>query len=66
METKYPEIEVTLVGTDGNVFSILGKVQRELRRAGLSKEEIGNYVDEATSGDYDNALMVTCQWVSVN
>jgi len=66
METKYPEIEVTLVATDGNVFSILGKVQRELRRAGLSKEEIGNYVDEATSGDYDNALMVTCQWVSVN
>ena len=32
---KY-EVDVRLSGTDGNVFSILGKVSTALRRAGVS------------------------------
>ncbi len=57
---------VTLVGTDGNAFSILGRVQKALRNAGADEEYIQKYQDEATSGDYDNLLVVTMGYVQVN
>jgi hypothetical protein len=34
-DVKYPEIEVELIGTDGNAFAILGKVQEALKRGGV-------------------------------
>jgi hypothetical protein len=65
METKYPEIVVDLVGQDGNAFFVLGKVQRELRRAKVSKEEQEFFMDEATSGDYNHLLQTVIAWVTV-
>lgn len=64
-KVKYPDVKVKLVGEDGNAFSILGRVAKALRRAGVSSKEIKEYEKEATSGNYDNLLMVTCQWVDV-
>lgn len=61
---KY-DIEVELIGNDGNAFAILGAVQRDLKRAGVSKEERDAYFTEATSGDYDNLLRVTAKWVNI-
>ena len=57
---KYPQVNIKLVGEDGNAFAILGRCQQAARRAGLSKEEIKPFMDEATSGDY-NKLLNTCQ-----
>ena len=37
---KYPEIEVQLDGTDGNAFALIGKVQKALKEAEVSKEEL--------------------------
>jgi hypothetical protein len=54
---------VTLVGTDGNAFSILGRVQKALRKAGADEEYVRKYQMEATSGDYDNLLVVTMGYV---
>lgn len=65
MEPKYPDIEVELSGQDGNAFMIIGRVQRALRNAGVDKEEITRYVDEATSGDYDNVIQTTARWVEI-
>jgi len=65
METKYPDIEVKLVGEDGNAFAIMGRVMRALKDAGVSKEEIDQYYAESTSGDYDNLLATAVRWVSV-
>ena len=65
MSVKYPEIEVELVGQDGNAFAILGKVQKALRRANVSEEEIKKYLDEAMSGDYNHLLRTTMEWVEV-
>lgn len=62
---RYPEVEVQLVGQDGNAFSIMGATQRAMRRAGVSDEEIKKYADEATSGDYDHLLATTMRWVDV-
>jgi hypothetical protein len=65
MEPKFPNIEVELVGTDGNAFSIIGKVSAALRRSGEATEaEVEEFVDEATSGDYDNLLRTCLLWVN--
>lgn len=66
MSVKYPEVEVTLVGEDGNAFAIMSRVMRELKRAGVPKEEIDQYFAESTSGDYDNLLRVAMEWVTVD
>lgn len=65
MATRYPEIEVELVGNDGNAFAVLGAVQKALRRAGVPQDEIDEFMDDATSGDYDHLLQVCMEWVEV-
>jgi hypothetical protein len=64
--TKYPEIEVQLTEQDGNAFAIMGAVSRELRKAGVSKNEINEYTTQSMSGDYDNLLRTAMEWVSVS
>jgi hypothetical protein len=65
-EVKYPNVEVRLSGTDGNAFAILGKVMKEMRKEGVSKEEIEVFMDEATAGDYDHLLITCMKWVNVS
>lgn len=64
-DVKYPDIEVELIGGDGNAFAVLGSVQKAMRRAGVDKSDIDLYLKEAMSGDYDNLLRVTMSWVNV-
>jgi hypothetical protein len=66
MTVKYPEIEVQLVGGDGNAFAILGAVTKAMRRAGVEKSEQDKFMAEATSGDYDDLLCTAMKWVSVS
>lgn len=56
--------KVNLIGEDGNAFAILGKVSKALKRAGL-KEEAEQYLQEATSGDYNHLLTITMEYVDV-
>ena len=58
------DVIVKLIGEDGNAYSILGKVSYALKRAGY-KQEAEDYLKEATSGDYDNLLKVTMDYVEV-
>ena len=62
---KYPEIEVQLDGTDGNAFALIGKVQKALKEAEVSKEELDEFFNEATSGDYNHLLQTCMEWVNV-
>ena len=65
MDVKYPDIKVQLVGTDGNAYVIMGKVARALRAARVSAEEVSQFRNEATSGDYDHLLQTCMKWVDV-
>jgi hypothetical protein len=65
VEPKYPDVEVQLVGEDGNALAIMGRVATALRRAGVSNEEIEAYYAESTSSDYDNLLRTATRWVQV-
>jgi hypothetical protein len=61
---KY-DIDVSLIGYDGNAFSIMGAVTKAMRRAGVSSEEQDQYFKEATAGDYNQLLATTMEWVNV-
>lgn len=58
MSKKY-----SLVGVDGNAFSVMGFVTKAMKREGCSKEEIEKYRKEAMSSDYNNLLAVSVDMV---
>ncbi len=66
MAPKFPHVEVELVGQDGNVFVILGSVQRAMRQADVDKADIDAMIAEAKSGDYDHVLRTVMATVSVS
>ena len=51
-EKEFVKPEVQLSGQDGNVFSIIGRVSKALKRAG-HPEKAKEWSDRAMSGDYD-------------
>lgn len=63
MDVKYPHVHVKMVGEDGNAFSILGRVSKAMKRAGL-RAEAEEFLTEATSGDYDHLLQTCMIWVN--
>ena len=65
MKNNKKQPTVKLIGEDGNAFAILGRVERALKKAGYSRDETDEYLEEATSGDYNDLLSVTMEWVEV-
>lgn len=63
-EPKY-DIDVNLIGQNGNAFVILGLVSKALRRAGASPAEIEEFQKEAMASDYDHLLRTAMAWVNV-
>lgn len=62
---RHPDVRVPLVGESGNAFAILGRVQSELRRAGVEPDVIQEFVRQATAGDYNHLLQTVMAWVNV-
>jgi len=64
-DIKFPQVHVQLTGNDGNAFMVMGLVIKEMRRAGLPREDIDAYQNEAMSGDYNHLLVTTMKTVDV-
>lgn len=64
-ERLRPEKPYTLVGVDGNAFSIMGFVARIMRENGHSKDEIDQYRQDAMSSDYNNLLCISMDMVDM-
>lgn len=63
MTTAKPECK--LVGEDGNVFNIIGRVSKSLKRAGLH-EEAKTFTNKAfNAGSYDEVLRMAMEVVEV-
>ena len=62
---KFPDIRVKIIGEDGNAFSILAAVRRGLKRAEVENTVIDEFVEDATSGDYNHLLKTVTEWVEV-
>ena len=55
-----------LIGTDGNVFSIIGKVSATLKKAGM-KDEARDFVNKAfNASSYNAVLVLATQYVRVS
>jgi hypothetical protein len=65
MNEPKTDVRVQLSEGDGNAFAILGKVKNALRNAG-HEQLVKEYLEEATSGDYDHLLQVTMSYVHVD
>jgi hypothetical protein len=56
---------VKLIDTNGNAFAIIGRVKKALLDAGADKEYVLKYQNEVMSGDYNNLLCLTMDYVHV-
>mgnify|MGYP001603400111 FL=1 len=65
MEPKYQDVDVLLTGQDGNVFLIIGRVSKALKRAGYAEaaKEFGAAAMNAPS--YDAVLQLCMRIVNV-
>jgi hypothetical protein len=61
---KQTDIDVKLIGENGNAYFILGKVSSALIQGGHS-ELAETYLEEAMGGDYSNLLYVTSEYVNI-
>ena len=59
MKNKY-----SLVGVNGNAFSVMGYTARALKREGL-RDLVDEMHKEATAGGYDNLLMVCMRYIDM-
>jgi len=50
------KVKLTLVGLDGNAFSIMGAFSTAARRQGFDKKYIDDILADAMSGDYNHLL----------
>lgn len=55
-------MEYTLVGVNGNTFSIMDYTANAMRQCGL-KNEIDKMHKKATSSDYDNLIVVCDSYI---
>ena len=56
---KKPAIQ--LVGTDSNVYSIIGLCRQTAKRAGWTPAQVTALREDMMSGDYDHALAVALE-----
>ena len=63
---KNEKPRVKLIGEDGNVFNLIGIVQRELRKAGQHEQakEVWTRINSEAE-DYDHALRIMQEYVEV-
>ena len=53
----------TLVGINGNAYSIMGYVRVAMDNANMTNDDIDAYVKDATSSDYNHLLAVSCEMI---
>ena len=50
------KVIMSLIGLDGNAFSVMGAFQREAKKQGWTSDEINLVLGESRSGTYDHLL----------
>ncbi len=58
------KIKVKLTERNGNAFVVMGAVTSALKKGGR-EDLVKQYEEEAMSGDYDNLLRVSMEYVEV-
>ncbi len=63
MNDLRPEVE--LIDRDGNASAILARCQSAARRAAWDERYLEEFLDEATSGDYNHLLRTVATYFTV-
>ena len=63
---KYPDIHVRLSGENGNTFSLVSIMLREMKQCRVPQSDRDRFQEEALSGDYSNVLSTCMKWVHVS
>ena len=53
------------LGEDGNAYAILARTVRAMKKAKVDQKTIDEYLEEATSGDYENLILTTFKYAKV-
>lgn len=53
----------SLIGVNGNAFSIMGYVRQAMKETNFNKKEIETYTKDATSSDYNHLLTISIDMV---
>ena len=61
---KNGTVEGSLIGVDGNALSIMGYVERKLKRGGWPREDVKQVMNLMMSGDYNNVIATGCAVLS--
>ncbi len=64
-ESKRVKPDCPLIGTDGNIFHLVGIAAKTLRRNGLSEEASEMSEKVFGSGSYDEALGIIGEYVNI-
>jgi hypothetical protein len=56
------KVKMTLVGLDGNAFSLMGAFKKNAQQQGWTAEEIKKVLDECMAGDYNNLLRTLIEY----
>jgi len=62
---RYPNIYVDL-GREGNGFYILNACMKAAKNAGLHRDEIKHFIDEAVSGDFNHLVYTCSKWFNLS
>mgnify|MGYP001608584102 CR=1 FL=1 len=66
MTITHPDVEVQLSGEDSNVFFIILRVSKALKRAGFPEDAEAYMKQCIAAKDYDEVLQITMKTVEVN
>ena len=64
-ESKQNKPDCPLIGTDGNIFNLVGIASRTLKRNGLSDEASEMTSKVFKSGSYEEALGIIGEYVNI-
>jgi len=60
------DMEVKLVGEDGNIFNLMGIVSRQMKKHGHEDHRVEEFINDVTSSQsYDEALQKIAHWVKI-
>ena len=65
-KSKQTGVEVQLTGEDGNIFAIMGRVQRAMNRAGFRKEAKEMAKKVTSSPSYEIAIATIEEYVEIS
>ncbi len=64
-ESKQSKPDCPLIGTDGNIFNLVGIASKTLKRNGLSTEATEMSEKVFNSGSYEEALDIIGEYVNI-